>query len=66
MKDSTQFFIISLGTIGVGLVALIIRTIYKSKCTKIECCCLRIERNVRAENTHDNNTRSERTDDMSI
>jgi hypothetical protein len=35
------------------LLTLLIRTIYKSKCSHIKCCCIEIDRNVDLEKSID-------------
>jgi hypothetical protein len=45
--------LISLTTIIIGFVSaftmLCIKLIFKSKCTDIQCCCIKVKRDVRAE-----------------
>lgn len=40
-----QFFVISV----IGLIGVIIRAVYTSKCNRCSCCGLLIERNIEAE-----------------
>jgi hypothetical protein len=43
-------FYITIGTLFCGGVALCIKTIYKVKCNKVECCgCIKIERDIEDE-----------------
>jgi hypothetical protein len=67
LDDST--FFLSLTTIIIGFGAIIIRTLYKSKCKDFHCCfgLLHIQRNVDVEQAIDlrNTTHtSERIDDI--
>ena len=53
--------IVLLSTISTGFIALmglIIRYFYLSKCSNVECCCIRWTRDIRAEITT-NNSNSE-------
>ena len=34
---------------GVSVVSLIVKLIYRSKCTHIECCCIKIDRDIENE-----------------
>ena len=57
MADVTQgidsYFYLSALTILVGGIGLIIRYSYKSKCKEVECCCIKIVRDVEAEERED-------------
>lgn len=62
----TEVFWISLSTLFCGGVGLLIKIMYKIKCTEVKCCgCLEIIRNVEEEvkndveaHSNDNNRRS--------
>lgn len=45
----SEVFWVGLYTAGIGFVLAIARFAYKSKCSKIDMCCIRIERNTEAE-----------------
>jgi hypothetical protein len=57
MADVTQgidaYFYLSALTILVGGIGLIVRYSYKSKCKEVECCCIKIVRDVEAEERED-------------
>ena len=40
---------------GFGFVAGVLAILYKSKCTRIECCCFKIKRDVQVELEEDLN-----------
>ena len=47
MDENNLYIIIIVG--GVSVVSLIVKLLYKSKCTHIECCCLKIDRDIENE-----------------
>ena len=47
MDENNLYIIIIVG--GVSVVSLIVKLLYKSKCTHIECCCIKIDRDVEGE-----------------
>ena len=47
MDDNNLYIIIIVG--GVSVVSLIVKLLYKSKCTHIECCCIKIDRDIKNE-----------------
>ena len=47
MDENNLYIIIIVG--GVSVVSLIVKLLYKSKCTRIECCCLKIDRDIESE-----------------
>lgn len=49
MVDYSEAFWISIAGIAVGVIGLAIRACMKSRCTTVELGCLRIERDVLAE-----------------
>ena len=57
MADITQnidgFFWLSLTTIVFTSFGLFIRYSYKSKCSEVSCCCLKIVRNIDVERQED-------------
>ena len=57
MADITQnidgFFWLSLATIIFTSVGLFVRYSYKSKCSEVSCCCLKIIRDVDIEKQED-------------
>ena len=57
MADITQnidgFFWLSLATIIFTSVGLFVRYSYKSKCSEVSCCCLKIVRDVDIEKQED-------------
>ena len=34
---------------GIGLIVLVAKLIFKSKCKNIDCCCIHIERDIESE-----------------
>ena len=48
-----SYFYLSLATIFFGGLALITRYAYKSKCIEFECGCIKIKRNIEAEERED-------------
>ena len=57
MADITQnidgFFWLSLATIVFTSVGLFVRYSYKSKCSEVSCCCLKIVRDIDVERQED-------------
>ena len=57
MGDITQgidsYFYLSGLTILMGGIGLIVRYSYKSKCSEIELCCIKIKRNIEIEEHED-------------
>ena len=57
MADITQnidgFFWLSLATIIFTSVGLFVRYSYKSKCSEVSCCCLKIVRDIETERQED-------------
>ena len=47
MDENNLYIIIIVG--GVSVVSLIVKLLYKSKCVHIECCCLKIDRDIESE-----------------
>jgi len=47
MDENNLYIIIIVG--GVSVVSLIVKLLYRSKCTHIECCCIKIDRDIEAE-----------------
>lgn len=59
MSEATELFYVSIGTLIGGVVALVIRTLYKSKCTQVRCCgCIECDRDIEAENNNDSEVSS--------
>lgn len=50
-------FFLTLGTMIIGVVGLIVRYSYRSRCTRIKCLCMEIERDVAKEVEADLQTR---------
>ena len=48
-----SYFYLTLATIFFGGVVLITRYAYKSKCSRVELCCIKIERNIEVEERED-------------
>jgi hypothetical protein len=42
-------FFITITTLLIGFFGLSVRTCYKSKCKKFECCCFKFERDITSE-----------------
>ena len=57
MADLTEgvnsYFYLSVLTLIMGGVGLIVRYSYKSKCSSVELCCLKIERDIEIEERED-------------
>ena len=57
MADVTQgidaYFYLSALTIFMGGVGLIVRYSYKSKCKEVDCCCIKIIRDIETEERED-------------
>jgi hypothetical protein len=57
MADITQgidaYFYLSALTIFMGGVGLIVRYSYKSKCKEVDCCCIKIVRDIETEERED-------------
>jgi len=49
MVSMSEIFYVGLYTTLVGFVLAIARYAYKSKCSKIDICCIKIERNTEGE-----------------
>lgn len=49
MVSMTEIFWVGLYTALIGFVLAIARYAYKSKCSKIDFCCIKIERNTEGE-----------------
>ena len=47
MDENNLYIIIIVG--GVSVVSLIVKLLYRSKCTHIECCCIKIDRDIENE-----------------
>lgn len=57
MADVTQgidaYFYLSALTIFMGGIGLIVRYSYKSKCKEVDCCCIKIVRDIETEERED-------------
>jgi hypothetical protein len=53
MDQNIYIIFITILSVVSTLLTLLIRTIYKSKCSHIKCCCLEIDRNVDLEKSID-------------
>jgi hypothetical protein len=54
MGELSEVFYSLLLTSGIGLILALARMAYKSKCKNIECCgCIKIERDIEAEESID-------------
>lgn len=42
-------FFLAIGTMLMGVLGLLIRYSYRSRCTHVKCCCLEIERDIAGE-----------------
>ena len=49
MKESSQVFYLTIISMGIAFFLALGRQIYKSKCSRIECCGIVIERDTQAE-----------------
>lgn len=49
MVEMSEIFWSSFVTIVSGLLLALIAICYKSKCTEIQCCCIKIKRDVETE-----------------
>lgn len=54
--------IVMLITGGFGFLGAVLAILYKSKCTRIECCCLKIDRDVAGEERLDEEALRHRDD----
>ena len=45
----SEVFLTGLYVTGTGIIMAIVALLYKSKCTKVKCCCLEIDRDVAGE-----------------
>ena len=48
-----SYFWLTLATIVFGGIGLITRYAYKSKCSRVELCCIKIERDIEVEERED-------------
>ena len=48
-----SYFWLTLATLVFGGIGLVTRYAYKSKCSRVEVCCLKIERNIDVEERED-------------
>lgn len=46
MEDSTLLIIISA---GIGITTYILKSLFKSKCRRVHCCCIDVERDIERE-----------------
>ena len=53
MVEVTETFLLSALTIGSGIIMGVVGVCYKSKCSRLKCCCIDIERNVIVEEHED-------------
>lgn len=53
MNSETQVFYITIASMGVGLMLACMRSMYKSKCSKIQFCGVIIERDTATEGQYD-------------
>jgi hypothetical protein len=49
MQELSEIFLTLLVTSGVGLILAVCKLMYKSKCSNIDICCIKITRNITAE-----------------
>jgi hypothetical protein len=47
------YFLLTLATIVFGGIGLITKYAYKSKCSRVEICCLKIDRDIEVEERED-------------
>ena len=45
----SEVFLTGLYVTGTGLLMAVVALLYKSKCTKVKCCCIEIDRDVAGE-----------------
>ena len=55
MSDISEIGILTIITICSSLFIIIIKIIMKSKCNRFKCCCLEIDRDIKAETDIENN-----------
>ena len=48
-NEFNGMFFLSIGTLFCTSITLLIRFCYKSKCSSVECCCLKIKRDTEIE-----------------
>ncbi len=53
MDQNIYIVFITILSVVSTLLTLLIRTIYKSKCSHVKCCCIEIDRNVDLEKSID-------------
>ena len=53
MSEFDGYFYLSMATIVFGGIGLITRYAYRSKCSQIECCCIKIKRDIEVEERED-------------
>lgn len=53
MNESEQVFYITIASMGCGLLIACMRSMYKSKCSKIKFCGISIERDTQIEGQYD-------------
>ena len=55
MEESSQVFYLTIISMGIAFILALSRQMYKSKCSKIECCGIVIERDTEREAEIDEN-----------
>ena len=55
MNENEQVFYITIASMGCGLLLACVKSIYKSKCSKIKLCGITIERDTQTEGEYDEN-----------
>ena len=55
-NEFNGMFFLSIGTLFCTSITLLIRFCYKSKCSSVECCCIKIKRDTETEFKEDEMT----------
>lgn len=61
MEESSQVFYLTIISMGIAFLLALSRQMYKSKCSRIECCGMIIERDTHAEQEIDENPNIQHT-----
>ena len=61
MEESSQVFYLTIISMGIAFLLALSRQMYKSKCSRIECCGMVIERDTHAEQEIDENPNLQHT-----
>jgi hypothetical protein len=64
MDEKSQVFYLTVISIGTGFLLALSRQMYKSKCSRIECCGIVIERDTQTEQEIDENPSLHQSNDI--